>query len=169
MRLLTASILGMALVVPLACNDTEQLESSSRQTLHTPAATPVRPMATDEATAPAPTTSPHAPSTIQPAAPTHYDEPLEVGGDVLPPEVVARVWPDYSTLPRPMRVSGVPIVEAVISRRGEVTQVRMIKATNPHLDAAIMEALKQWKFRPATRNGHPVAVRFIMTVNIHWR
>jgi len=32
----------------------------------------------------------------------------------------------------------------------------------------IVAALKQWKFRPATRHGRPVAAYYVLTVNIDW-
>ena len=169
MRLLTASIVEIVFVATLACGHEDEVQPSSLNSSDTRATAEAQFTPAMQATPPATIASPDPSTSAQPTARTPEEEPLQVGGDVLPPQVVSRVYPDYNALPRPLHVTGVPVVEAVISRSGKVTQVHMVKATNPHLDSAIMNALKQWKFRPATRNGHPVAVRFIMTVNIHWQ
>jgi protein TonB len=93
-------------------------------------------------------------------------EAFRVGGDVLPPQVLVRVQPDYSKL-HDFQFYGTPIFEAVVSAEGDVTKVRVVRSGSPEVDTVIVDALKQWKFQPATRNGTPVPVYFTMTVNLH--
>jgi protein TonB len=95
------------------------------------------------------------------------EEPLRVGGEVVRPEVLKRVQPDLSKLQnRRIRLPGTPIYEVTITAKGDVANVRVIRSNNLDIDAAVIAALRQWKFRPATRNGKPVAVYYTLTVNI---
>jgi periplasmic protein TonB len=57
------------------------------------------------------------------------------------------------------------IVEAAISDTGKVENVGVIKSVAPGLDMAAAAAVRDWKFRPATRNGKPVPVLYNLTVN----
>lgn len=91
--------------------------------------------------------------------------PLRVGGDVKAPEVVYRVDPPYTEPARRSRVQGVVVLEAIIDREGNVTDVRVIKPLPEGLDEAARRAVLQWKFRPGTRNGVPVPVIFSLTVS----
>ena len=47
---------------------------------------------------------------------------------------------------------------ALIDKKGNVSKIKIKKSLNNSLDKAAIEALKQWKFEPAKRNGKPVAV-----------
>ena len=111
-------------------------------------------------------------TTDQPAATSNdTDRPIyRVGGAVSRPELIHRVDPDYARLDRrTVRVTGLPILEAVISDTGTVESVRMLKPMDPELDAVLLEAVRQWRFRPAMKDGRPVRVRYTLTVHIHWR
>jgi protein TonB len=91
--------------------------------------------------------------------------PLRVGGDVKPPQVIFRVEPPYTEPARRSRVQGVVILEAIIDREGNVTDVRVLKPLPDGLDEAARQAVLQWKFKPGTKNGEPVPVIFSLTVN----
>ena len=112
-------------------------------------------------------TSPYVDPIPQPVdAPIKYPESYRrVGGDVTAPKVVKRVEPQYPEDYRKARISGIVIVEAMISEQGAVENVRLLKSRAPELDAAAMDAVKQWTFEPATSDGKPVPVIFNLTVN----
>lgn len=93
------------------------------------------------------------------------DQPLRVGGNVKPPEIVHRVEPNYTEDARRSRVQGVVILEAIIDAQGNVTDVRIIKTLADGLGEEAAKAVRQWKFRPGTQNGKPVPVIFSLTVN----
>jgi TonB family protein len=88
-----------------------------------------------------------------------------VGGDVKAPVIVTRVEPVYSDEYRRARISGIVILETVITDQGEVTDVRVIKSLAPDLDMAAVAAVRQWKFQPGTLDGKPVPVIFNLTIN----
>jgi TonB family protein len=82
--------------------------------------------------------------------------PLEVGGDVSPPTRITMVWP---TTPQSAQlVHGEVMLQLVVDEIGNVTSVNVLKGLPHGLTEAAIEAVRQWKFRPARRNGLPVAV-----------
>lgn len=91
--------------------------------------------------------------------------PYRVGGDITRPELISNVRPAYTELARRARVTGVVILEATIDERGTVADVRVLKGLPMGLDRSAVEAVQQWKFRPATLKGQPVAVYYVLTVN----
>ncbi|HZF13332.1 MAG TPA: energy transducer TonB [Thermoanaerobaculia bacterium] len=74
----------------------------------------------------------------------------------------------YADVPklRDRRIRGTPIYEATITAKGDVANIRVIRSGSPEIDAAVIAALRQWKFRPAIRKGKPVAVYYTLAVNI---
>jgi protein TonB len=100
---------------------------------------------------------------------TGEGEPLRVGGDVKPPNLINKVEPSYPEAARKARMEGVVILEAIITASGNVEDVKVLKSVNPLLDAAATRAVQQWKYRPATLNGRAVRVYLTVTVtfNLH--
>jgi protein TonB len=91
--------------------------------------------------------------------------PLRVGGDVKAPVVITRVEPTYPEVARKARIAGIVIVECIIDKTGNVTNVQVLKPLPFGLDQAAVDAVKRWKFKPGTLNGQPVDVIFNLTVN----
>jgi len=94
-------------------------------------------------------------------------EPVEpvvrAAGDVKPPKLVRRIEPDYPEIARQARVEGVVILEATMDVFGGVTGVRVLRSI-PLLDAAAVDAVRQWVYEPLVINGRPRAVTFTVTV-----
>lgn len=90
--------------------------------------------------------------------------PYRAGGDVKAPVLINRVEPVYPAEARAYGVTGLVIVEAVIDRGGKVRDVRVVKPLPFGVDQAAADAVKQWTFRPGTRNGEPVDVIGILTL-----
>lgn len=97
--------------------------------------------------------------------PAEPEGPIRVGGDVQPPVKVSAPSPQYTEIARKARIQGVVIVEAIIDKTGGVTNVKILKGLPMGLDTAAADAVKKWKFKPATLNGKPVAVIYNLTVN----
>jgi TonB family protein len=90
---------------------------------------------------------------------------LRVGGDVKAPIVISKIEPMYSEEARRARISGIVILETLIDKTGTVREVNVLKPLPFGLDQAAVDAVKQWKFNPALKNGEPVDVVFNLTVN----
>jgi TonB family protein len=134
------------------------------------AAAPAQPLPTPERTSPGPPAPKHRFDPHALAAPAREvgrnpAQPLRVGGGVKGPEVLSRVNPSYTLEARIARAEGVVVLEALIDREGNVQDVRVLKGLPHGLDRVAVDAVKQWKFRPATLDGKPVEVYFVVTVN----
>ncbi|MBI2214604.1 MAG: energy transducer TonB [Acidobacteria bacterium] len=92
-------------------------------------------------------------------------ETLRVGGAVKAPVVVERVEIAYPKRAKEAGIQGIVIIETVIDRQGRVKSAKVLKPLSMGLDEAALRAVKQWKFKPATLEGEPVEVRFVLTVN----
>jgi protein TonB len=100
---------------------------------------------------------------------TGEGEPLRVGGDVKPPQVISKAEPTYPEAARKARMEGIVILEAIITAQGNVEDVKVLKSVNPLLDASAVRAVQQWKYKPATLNGRAVRVYLTVTItfNLH--
>jgi protein TonB len=91
--------------------------------------------------------------------------PIQVGGDVQAPVKIHNPQPQYTEIARKARLQGVVIVQAIIDKEGNVTNVKVLKGLGMGLDQAAVDAIKKWRFEPATLHGKPVAVYYNLTVN----
>jgi len=91
--------------------------------------------------------------------------PIFVTGDVQKPVKVSDVQPQYTEIARKARIQGVVILQTIIDKEGNITDVKTLKGLPMGLTEAAIDAVNQWKFQPATLNGKPVAVYFNLTVN----
>lgn len=97
--------------------------------------------------------------------PAEPEGPIIVAGDVVPPEKLHAPQPVYTEMARKARIQGVVIVQAIIDKEGEVTNVKILKGLPMGLDQSAVDAVKRWRFTPATLNGKPVSVYYNLTVN----
>lgn len=97
-------------------------------------------------------------------APFPEGEHRKVGGNVTEPVCTKRVEPVYSEAYKRARIGGIVMVEAAISKEGVVQDVRLLKSLAPDLDAAAMDAVRQWTFDPGKLDGKPVSVIFPLAI-----
>ena len=90
--------------------------------------------------------------------------PVTLTGEMVAPVRIAKVDPVYPNAARIARMSGKVVVQAVIGLDGRVESTEILASTSPLFDAAAMEAVRQWRYTPATMNGRPVRVYFSVRV-----
>jgi protein TonB len=88
---------------------------------------------------------------------------VRVGGNIDAPIRTTYKAPVYPPLAQAARVDGTVILEATIDAQGVVQNVRVLRSV-PLLDAAAIEAVRQWRYTPTRLNGQAVPV--IMTVTV---
>jgi len=89
--------------------------------------------------------------------------PVVIGGDVQPAQLLSSVPPVYPQLARSQRISGDVTLDLLVDTRGLVSTTRVISGS-PLLHQAAVEAVKQWKYKPAMLNGQPTSMHLTVTV-----
>ena len=105
----------------------------------------------------------------QPASPPPAPAEVPVRpccGGIKPPVKVRDLAPAYPAVARAARVEGIVIVEATIGPNGKVQDARILRSI-PLLDAAALDAVRQWEYTPTLLNGTPISV--VMTVTVNFR
>jgi protein TonB len=109
-----------------------------------------------------------APVMPDPPAPVVPRQPIPVGGRIKAPARVAHVAPVYPAIATSARVEGTVILEAVISETGAIERIRVLRSV-PLLDAAAVDAVREWRYTPTLLNGVPVPVLMTITVTFRLR
>jgi hypothetical protein len=84
---------------------------------------------------------------------------------ITPPEFLNRVRPDYTAQAERCDVSATVEAMAVFHASGEVGAIEIVRWAGFGLDEASIAAIRQLKFKPATRNGQPISVRALIRYN----
>src|SRR4029077_15316634 len=78
--------------------------------------------------------------------------------------LVRKVDPKYPPELIEQNVQGEVVLYAVIRSDGSVDSIQLVRGIDPPLDANAKNALGQWKFRPALKNGIPVDLETIVHI-----
>jgi TonB family protein len=81
------------------------------------------------------------------------------------PQLIHRKDPEYSADARLVRQQGTVEFSADIGLDGRVHNVKLERSLGLGLDEKALEAVEQWRFKPAFRGGRPVTVRAKVTVH----
>jgi len=93
--------------------------------------------------------------------------PRLVSSVVSAPGPLRKIDPKYPPTLMNEHVEGEVVLYAVIRRDGSVDSIQLVRGIDEQLDANAMEALSQWKFRPATKQGTPVELEAIVHIPFH--
>ena len=78
--------------------------------------------------------------------------------------VLHRVEPEYPEEARKQGIEGTVVADVYIDGEGKVLEVKTISGP-PQLTQAVVDAVKQWTFKPHDVGGHPVAMQTNVTLN----
>jgi TonB family protein len=92
---------------------------------------------------------------------------FRVGGGVSAPNPVYKPEPEFSEEARKAKYQGAVTVVCVVGPDGRVRDVQIARPLGMGLDEKAIEAVKQWRFEPAKKDGVPVAVRIQIDVDFH--
>jgi TonB family protein len=81
------------------------------------------------------------------------------------PQRVSSPAPEYTDEARAKRIEGSVLVRGVIGTDGRVTNIHVARGLGHGLDQKAVECLRKWIFKPAVRDGEPVAVRANVEIN----
>jgi TonB family protein len=89
---------------------------------------------------------------------------LTLPADVMERQILHRSLPEYPEPARQAGVQGAVVLNAVVSREGTVTQLKVVSGPAA-LSEAALDAVRWWRYEPYLVNGQPVAVATTITVN----
>lgn len=89
----------------------------------------------------------------------------QVGGGVSAPTLVYKVEAEFSEEARKAKVSGNVVVGLIVDEKGNAIRVHVVRGLGMGLDEKAMEAVRQFKFKPAMENGKAVKVEVNVEVN----
>lgn len=89
--------------------------------------------------------------------------PVRLHSGIEAPRKIADKAPVYPAIATAVRVEGIVILEATIDETGQVADLKVLRSV-PMLDAAAVDAVKQWRYSPARLNGTPIPVIVTVTV-----
>lgn len=96
----------------------------------------------------------------------HGPGPIRVGGNVQAATLLQQVQPVYPAALQAAGIEGTVLLEAIISKTGEpVTLTPQNTAVDPAFVSAAMDAVRQWRYRPALLNGMPIEIITTITVD----
>jgi bla regulator protein blaR1 len=113
--------------------------------------------------------SPQASAAPRPAEPAHFLAPpnqvYHVGGEVSAPKLIFAPDPEYTEKARQAKYQGVCVVALIVDEQGNPQRVQIVRHLGMGLDKKAVEAVRQYKFKPAMLRGNPVAVTVNIEVN----
>ena len=92
---------------------------------------------------------------------------MSVGGGVSAPQLVHSVHPEFTDEARQANYQGVVSIQLIVDANGNPENIQVIRHLGMGLDQKAIEAVHQYKFRPAMYQGHPVPVRLVVDVDFH--
>ena len=96
------------------------------------------------------------------------DEPVyRIGREVKPPRPIYQPAAQFSDEARRNGTTGTVMITMVVTSKGDTTLIKITQGLGSGLDEKAIEAVRQWKFKPATKNGQPVSVQISVEVSFH--
>jgi hypothetical protein len=113
--------------------------------------------------APAPAAAATAPAPPAPPAPDYTRVFDSNDKNVTPPVTLRQDMPRWVAQGQPLPRGGA--LELIIAAEGVVERATLTQGMSPTFDHQLLEATKNWKYQPATLDGHPVRYRKLIRIN----
>jgi len=89
---------------------------------------------------------------------------FKVGGGISAPQAISTPDPEYTEEARNAKTQGTCILWLIVDDQGRPRDIRIVRGLGFGLDSKAVEAVKQWRFQPALKDGHPVNVQISVEV-----
>lgn len=84
------------------------------------------------------------------------------------PRIIYSRDPEYSQEARKAGLQGVCVLNLIVGPDGQPRDIRVARTLGQGLDQKAIEAVSDWRFEPATKDGKPVAVQINVEVTFRW-
>ena len=116
---------------------------------------------------------------LKPALPTvmqHYAERAEgqmqrsgrgqfhPADAVTPPKAIHTVEAEFSELARRKKIQGTGLISLTVNEQGLPTELNVERGVGSGLDEKALQAVRQYRFQPATKDGRPVPAKISVEV-----
>lgn len=91
----------------------------------------------------------------------------KVGGGISAPTAISAPDPDYTEEARRAKKQGTCELYLIVDSGGHPRDIKVIRGLGFGLDAKAVEAVRQWRFQPALKDGRPVDVQISIQVDFH--
>lgn len=91
----------------------------------------------------------------------------KVGGGISAPEAISSPDPDYTEEARKAKKQGTCVLWLIVDSAGQPRDIKVVRGLGLGLDAKALEAVRQWRFHPALKDGKPVDVQISVEVEFH--
>ena len=81
------------------------------------------------------------------------------------PVPIHKAEPEYTEEARNAKIEGAVLIKTVIDENGVPTEPKVVRSLDKGLDEKAIEALKQWRFKPALKDGKPVPTSANIEIN----
>ncbi len=92
---------------------------------------------------------------------------MSVGGGVSAPRVIHSVEPEFTEEARRANYQGNVSIRLIVDSQGNPQDVRLASHLGMGLEEKAIEAVRHYKFSPATFQGHAVSVQIVIDVDFH--
>jgi TonB family protein len=92
---------------------------------------------------------------------------FHVGGGVSAPRVIFQPDVEFSDEARKAKYQGTCVLALVVGPDGRPRDIRVTSSLGMGLDEKAVEAARKYRFEPAMKDGHPVAVEIGLEVDFH--
>jgi TonB family protein len=86
--------------------------------------------------------------------------------DVTKPVPTYKPRPVYTPEAKAAKIQGTVVLRITVEPDGTVGEINVIQSLDKGLDQSAVDAVKNWKFKPATKAGKPIAVK--TAIEIHF-
>jgi TonB family protein len=90
----------------------------------------------------------------------------DLGPGITPPRVIKQTAPLYPD-GRGVSASGSVLIGLVVSSKGLPKDPHILKGVDKDLDQSAVDAVKEWRFAPAQKDGKAIAVRVSLQIKFH--
>jgi len=91
----------------------------------------------------------------------------KVGGGISAPQAISAPDPDYTEEARRAKKQGTCVLWLIVDAAGRPRDIKIVRGLGLGLDAKALEAVRQWRFQPALKDGKPVDVQISVEVEFH--
>jgi len=92
---------------------------------------------------------------------------MSVGGGVSAPQLIHSVDPEFTEEARRANYQGNVSIKLIVDSQGNPQSVRLASHLGMGLEEKALDAVRQYRFRPAMYQGHAVPVQIVIDVAFH--